>query len=198
MKLSGLLQISNLKCLGSLLELSLAWNEVRKSHSPLLPILASLSICFPTVLYILMFMINLSSLHQIDQSMLQINCIQGLESLVTLERLDLSHNKISHVTNLSCLICLATVNLSGNLISSLGSFQEFSKVGIYRSNKGRVSVSVDMGSFLPSFTRSCLYNYFAYFSKSASDIFLIFDPTSCRVCAVSSCREARVRMQMQV
>lgn len=35
-KISGLLEISNLECLGSLLELSLAWNEVRQSHRSLL------------------------------------------------------------------------------------------------------------------------------------------------------------------
>ena len=55
-----------------------------------------------------------------------------------------------------------------------------------------------MGSFSPPSIHSGLYNYFVHFSRSPSDVFLISDSTSCQVCAASSCREARVRMQMQV
>lgn len=60
-----------------------------------------------------------------------IQCIQGLERMLSLHHLDLSANQIARISGLDSLVSLKTLNLSCNLItvveglSSLRYFTEF-------------------------------------------------------------------------
>lgn len=60
--------------------------------------------------------------------MLQISCIEGLETLTALEVLDLSDNKISRIRNLKTLTRLKKVNLSANYIGSIECLTELTDV----------------------------------------------------------------------
>ena len=96
--------ITNLDCCASLVDLSLAWNDVRLAIE-----CCSLFVPFE---------------HLPPSSFSQITAIKGLESLTLLRRLDLSHNKIKQIGGgLATLTTLQWLDLKDNLLERVEDLQ---------------------------------------------------------------------------